>query len=182
MNKQRQRPPRKSHALRTLSFALLLALLVLTLASCKKEAAKPAGHKNSGEKTSQSLQNEVLADAKKAIAIIESSKNDPVALEPAVAGKALDTLKTQMAEMKSTGLIKVREYDNLKVTFGTYQKKVAGVTAEFVDNSRIIRIDNGQPQAVARAEKKKLYLGLTKLEGKWKIISILAGANETAGQ
>lgn len=185
MNKQRQRPPRKSHdlpvyklLLRTLSFALLLALLVLTLASCKKEAAKPAGHDTKATSVPILLRGRILADAKDDIALIETAQDDWQVLKPAVAGKALDSLKKQIEDMKAEGLVKVREYDDLKLSFGTYQKKVAGVTAEFVDNSSIVNSTNGQPMAVSRAEKRKLYLGLAEIDGKWKIITILAGVKE----
>lgn len=185
MNKQRQRPARKSHdltvcklLLRTLFFALLLAILVLTLASCKKEAAKSAGHTKKITSVPILLRGQILADARDDIDIIESAQDDWQVLKPAVAGKALDTLKKQIEEQKAERLVKIRDYSDLKLTFGVYQKKVAGVTAEFVDNSRIENIDNGQPMAIARAERKKLYLGLAKVDGKWKIITMLSGVKE----
>ncbi len=164
---------------RLITLTLLFPLLVLSLAACAKPATKPAGHKGKADDVSLQMRGQVLADAREDIAIIESVKSDWQVLAPAVDGKALETLKKQVEELKAEGLVKLRDYEDVKLKFGVYQKKVAGVTAEFVDNSRIVRMDNGQPMAMARAEKVKLYLGLAKVDGKWKIITILAGVKET---
>jgi len=154
---------------------MLLPLVVFALASCKAPA-KPAGHKQKATSVPIMERGRILADAKDDIAVIESVEADWTKLTPAVAGKALETLKQQIDELKKEDLVKVREYDEIKLKFGgMYEKGVAGVTAEFLDNSKIVKIDNGQPMAIARAEKRKLYLGLSKVDGTWKIISIMSG-------
>lgn len=158
---------------------LFLPLIIISLTSCKTETKKPVAHKQKAESVPILKRGRILADAKDAIAIIESAQTDWQVLKPAVAGKALDSLKKQIEELKAEKLVKVREYEDLKLKFGgAYEKGVFGVTAEFLDSSKIVSIDNGQPMAVARAEKRKLYLGMTEIDGTWKIISILTGLKD----
>ncbi len=159
-------------------FGLCLPVLIFSLASCKTAVKKPAAHKQKAEDVPMMKRGRILADAKDDIAIIESVQDDWRVLQPAMAGKALDTLKAEIEGLKADGLVKVREYEKLELEFGSLKKGVAGVTVQFLDNSEIVRLETGQSVVVSRAERKKFYIGLAKVEGRWKIISLLTGIKE----
>lgn len=155
-----------------------MIFIIFTLVACSRSTDKSFQHKKNAEKLSLKQRGLILADAKDDIAIIQSAQTDWQVLKPAVAGRALDTLKKQIEDFKAEDLVKVRDYSDLKLTFSSYEKKVASITAEFIDNSQLVKIDNNEVMDVARAEKRKLYLGLAKVDGKWKIITILTGIKD----
>ncbi len=172
INKQRRRAYRRSGL--CVLVVLFLPLLAFSMTSCKPAVKKPAAHKQKAENVPIMKRGRILADVKDGIAIIESAETDWQVLKPAVAGKALNKLKAQIEDYKAENLVKLREYDDLKLKFGgAYEKGVMGVTAEYLDSSTLVNISNGQTMAVSRAEKKKLFLGVSKIDGTWKIISIL---------
>lgn len=158
---------------------IVFLLLSLSAAGCNRNQAKtplkpktqglPAAH--SMKKTEERL---LMRQAREDLKIIIDAGDSTAALEKGLSGVALKDMSGRIAADKAAGKIKVRRYDNLKLSLANYTKGIAGIAIVFTDNS--YTTERGAKKILDKptGEKVKLLLALKKIKGRWKIIEIFS--------
>lgn len=155
-----------------------LAIVAVTLSACAKKPV--SGHQTGQKKVAPALEKEILADAEEDIRGIEKVTDDPTALSQHLDGQALESMSKEVSLNNSRDKVKLRRYENIKLSITYYAKGIAGASFEFDDASYYTKKGDTGKRSLAIADKRRLALALAKRGGRWKIINILQPASDSA--
>lgn len=164
-----------------LTIAVLLTLSALTVTSCSPSGpAKPAADSKpkmtapAAHSIADKDKREMFKETREDLKIVMGTRDETAPLSRALSGAALDQMSAQITEETAAGRVKIRDYDNIKLSIENVTKDIVGLALVFTDNSRVVDAATGKMLEKARGEKVKLLLAVKKIDKRWKIIEIFS--------
>lgn len=162
---------------------IIIIFLLLSLVAAGCNPNKPANETpvkpetqglpdaHSLEKTEERL---LMRQARENLDIVMDAGGDAEALKKGLSGQALKEMSDRIAAEKAEGKIKVRRYDDLKLSLANYTSGIAGVAITFTDNSYTTELNSDKVLDKPTGEEMKLLIALKKIKDRWMIIEIFS--------
>jgi len=163
-----------------LKSVIILLLLSLFIAGCAKDkpvrnAAKPKTRglpsAHSMKKTEERL---LMREAREDLQVVMDAGDNTATLSKGLSGLALKEMAGRIDADTGAGKIKIRRYDNLKLSLANYTKGIAGIAIVFTDNSYTTERSTKKILDKPTGQQIKLLLALKKIKGRWLIIEIFS--------
>jgi hypothetical protein len=132
------------------------------------------GKKRRIKEAKERLKREILRDARADMLSLEKVTTNPDDFTKALAGKTLDDFTREFNNDLNAGKIKIRKYENIKLSFIDISKEfLARVKVVFTDSSYYVSKNNPNLSLTfPQSEEKKFMLHLLKTDNRWKIVAV----------